>query len=466
MRKQALLSVSDKVGIVDFARGLVSKGYHILSTGGTAKLLAKEGVEVEEVADYTGFPEMLDGRVKTLNPKIHAGILARRPIPEHMAALKEHGIDPIDIVCVNLYPFEQTIARPDCTLDLAIENIDIGGPTMIRAAAKNYESVAVVVDPADYETVLAELDAYGEVQAATRFALAKKVFAHTARYDGMITNYLTSLDAEDKPQQFPAVFNRQWEKVQDLRYGENPHQQGAFYREVSVAPGLLAGYEQLQGKELSYNNIADSDAAWECVRSFDVPACVIIKHANPCGVAVAATHEEAYAKAFLTDSKSAFGGIIAFNGPVTRSCAERISHQFAEVIIAPEFDEGALELFGQKKNLRLLKIALGSAHNDFEYCLCLDRHRSHFTGSQVSVKDWLYQNFKREDKEYVKREYEIATELGKLMCTIDPAMRQGIVFKVLYYRYYNFDLDQPFQPQYEQNNRHLLADLHRIAREQ
>ena len=329
MRKQALLSVSDKVGIVDFARGLVSKGYHILSTGGTAKLLAKEGVEVEEVADYTGFPEMLDGRVKTLNPKIHAGILARRPIPEHMAALKEHGIDPIDIVCVNLYPFEQTIARPDCTLDLAIENIDIGGPTMIRAAAKNYESVA--------------------------------------RYDGMITNYLTSLDAEDKPQQFPAVFNRQWEKVQDLRYGENPHQQGAFYREVSVAPGLLAGYEQLQGKELSYNNIADSDAAWECVRSFDVPACVIIKHANPCGVAVAATHEEAYAKAFLTDSKSAFGGIIAFNGPVTRSCAERISHQFAEVIIAPEFDEGALELFGQKKNLRLLKIALGSAHNDFEF---------------------------------------------------------------------------------------------------
>ena len=213
MRKQALLSVSDKVGIVDFARGLVSKGYHILSTGGTAKLLAKEGVEVEEVADYTGFPEMLDGRVKTLNPKIHAGILARRPIPEHMAALKEHGIDPIDIVCVNLYPFEQTIARPDCTLDLAIENIDIGGPTMIRAAAKNYESVAVVVDPADYDTVLAELDAYGEVQAATRFALAKKVFAHTARYDGMITNYLTSLDAEDKPQQFPAVFNRQWEKV-------------------------------------------------------------------------------------------------------------------------------------------------------------------------------------------------------------------------------------------------------------
>lgn len=367
MRKQALLSVSDKVGIVDFARGLVARGYHILSTGGTAKLLAKEGIEVQEVADYTGFPEMLDGRVKTLNPKIHAGILARRPVAEHMDALREHEIDPIDIVCVNLYPFEQTIARPDCTLDLAIENIDIGGPTMIRAAAKNYESVAVIVDPSDYDKVLAELDANGEVAPATRFALAKKVFAHTARYDGMITNYLTSLNEADEPQRFPAVFTRQWEKVQDLRYGENPHQAGAFYREVTVAPGLLAGYEQLQGKELSYNNIADSDAAWECVRSFTTPACVIIKHANPCGVATAANCEEAYAKAFQTDSKSAFGGIIAFNGTVTRACAERISHQFAEVIIAPEFEAGALELFAAKKNLRLLKISLGGAANDFEF---------------------------------------------------------------------------------------------------
>lgn len=367
MRKQALLSVSDKTGIVEFARGLVEAGYHILSTGGTAKLLAREGIDVQEVADYTGFPEMLDGRVKTLNPKIHVGILARRPVPEHMAALKEHGIDPIDIVCVNLYPFEQTVARPDCTLEEAIENIDIGGPTMIRAAAKNCESVAVVVDPADYELILDEIKVQGEVSAATRFALAKKVFAHTARYDGMITNYLTSLDAEAKPQKFPAVLSRQWVKVQDLRYGENPHQQGAFYREQNVEPGLLAGYEQLQGKELSYNNIADSDAAWECVRSFDAPACVIIKHANPCGVAVAPTCEEAYAKAFLTDSKSAFGGIIAFNGPVTRACAEKVSHQFAEVIIAPEFDEGALELFSAKKNLRLLKIARGTAHNDFDF---------------------------------------------------------------------------------------------------
>lgn len=367
MRKQALLSVSDKTGIVEFARELVKHGYHILSTGGTAKLLTREGVEVQEVADYTGFPEMLDGRVKTLNPKIHAGILARRPDPEHMAALEAHGIDPIDIVAVNLYPFEQTIAKPDCTFDEAIENIDIGGPTMIRAAAKNHESVAVVVDPADYALIAAELDEAGEVSAETRFALAKKVFATTARYDAAITNYLTSLDAEKKPQQFPAVFTRQWEKVQDLRYGENPHQQAAFYREVHVAPGLLAGYEQLHGKELSYNNISDSDAAWECARSFKQPACVIMKHANPCGAAIGKDSAEAYRKAFLTDSKSAFGGIIAFNCPVSREAAEAISHQFAEVIIAPEFDEGAMEIFLQKKNLRLLKMAVGNAHNDFDF---------------------------------------------------------------------------------------------------
>ena len=366
MRKQALLSVSDKTGIVEFARGLSEAGYHLLSTGGTAKLLSAAGLPVEEVADYTGFPEMLDGRVKTLNPKIHAGILARRPDPAHMAALAEHGIDPIDIVVVNLYPFEQTISKADCTFEEAIENIDIGGPTMIRAAAKNHESVAVVVDPADYEAVLAEIRAEGGVSAETRLKLAKKVFAHTARYDGMITNYLTSLNADKKSEGFPDVLSRQWVKVQDLRYGENPHQQAAFYRETHVAPGLLAGYEQLQGKELSYNNIADSDAAWECVRSFAAPACVIIKHANPCGVAVAEDCAKAYAKAFQTDSKSAFGGILAFNTPVTEACAELVAQQFAEVIIAPDFTAGALEVFGRKKNLRLLRIALGNAHNDFD----------------------------------------------------------------------------------------------------
>lgn len=367
MSKQALLSVSDKTGIVEFARGLVGLGYHILSTGGTAKLLHEAGIAVQEVADYTGFPEMLDGRVKTLNPKIHAGILARRCVPEHMQALQAHGIEPIDIVAVNLYPFEQTVAKPDCTLEDAIENIDIGGPTMIRAAAKNYESVAVIVDPADYDGVLASLKSEGEVPLQARCALAKKVFAHTARYDGMITNYLTSLDENDRPTKFPAVFTRQWKKVQDLRYGENPHQEAAFYREVEVAPGLLAGYEQLQGKELSYNNIADSDAAWECARSFEEPACVIIKHANPCGVAIGADVAEAYAKAFKTDSKSAFGGILAFNRPVSRECAEAVSHQFAEVIIAPDFEAGALEVFGAKKNLRLLKMAMGEAHNDYDF---------------------------------------------------------------------------------------------------
>lgn len=368
MKKQALLSVSDKTGIVDFARELVALGYHLLSTGGTAKLLEKEGVAVEEVADYTGFPEMLDGRVKTLHPKIHAGILARRDIPEHMKALEEHGIDPIDLVVVNLYPFEQTISKPNCTFADAIENIDIGGPTMIRAAAKNHGSVAVVVDPADYPKIVEEIKAEGAVTAKTRLALAKKVFAHTARYDGMITNYLTSLDAENKPAtKFPDVLNRQWVKVQDMRYGENPHQQAAFYREQQVTPGLLAGYTQLHGKELSYNNIADTDAAWDAARSFDMPACVIIKHANPCGAAVGLNPAEAYAKAFKTDSKSAFGGIIAFNREVDLETAQLVSKQFAEVIIAPSFSAEARALLSEKKNLRLLVVANGGAHNDFDF---------------------------------------------------------------------------------------------------
>ena len=367
MKKQALISVSDKTGIVEFSKELVSLGFHLLSTGGTARLLEKEGVEVEEVADYTGFPEMLDGRVKTLHPKIHAGILARRDCPEHMKALQEHGIDPIDLVVVNLYPFEQTIARPDCTFAQAIENIDIGGPTMIRAAAKNHASVAVVVDPADYSRIIEEIRNKGEVTAKTRLALAKKVFAHTARYDGAITNYLTSLGEDNKPAtRFPQVLNRQWVKVQDMRYGENPHQQAAFYREQQVAPGLLAGYTQLHGKELSYNNIADTDTAWDMARSFDMPACVIIKHANPCGAAVGLNAAEAYKKAFRTDSKSAFGGIIAFNREVDLETATLVSKQFAEVVIAPSFSEEAKGLLEQKKNLRLLLVAGGHAQNDFD----------------------------------------------------------------------------------------------------
>ncbi len=368
MKKQAILSVSDKTGIVDFARELAALGYNLLSTGGTAKLLEKEGIKVEEVAHYTGFPEMLDGRVKTLHPKIHAGILARRDVPEHMKALEEHGIDPIDLVVVNLYPFEQTISKPDCTFADAIENIDIGGPTMIRAAAKNHASVAVVVDPADYSKIIDEIKAKGEVTAETRLALAKKVFSHTARYDGMISNYLTSLDEDKKAtKQFPEVLNRQWVKVQDMRYGENPHQQAAFYRERLVAPGLLAGYTQLHGKELSYNNIADTDAAWDAARSFSTPACVIIKHANPCGAAIGVSAADAYRKAFKTDSKSAFGGIIAFNREVDLETASEVSKQFAEVVIAPSFTDDAQALLGKKKNLRLLVVANGGAHNDFDF---------------------------------------------------------------------------------------------------
>jgi phosphoribosylaminoimidazolecarboxamide formyltransferase/IMP cyclohydrolase len=366
MKKQALISVSDKSGVVDFARALAGLGYRILSTGGTAKLLAESGIAVTEVADYTGFPEMLDGRVKTLNPRIHAGLLARRPDAAHMQALATHAIDPIDILAVNLYPFEQTVAKPNCSFDDAIENIDIGGPAMLRAAAKNHESVAAIVDPADYASVLAELRSAGAVGAATRLALARKVFAHTARYDGMIANYLTSLDGGERGE-YPQVLTRQWVRVQQMRYGENPHQSAAFYREHAVGAGLLAGYAQLQGKELSYNNIADADAAWECVRSFDEPACVIVKHANPCGVAVAGTPGEAYAKAFKTDPTSAFGGIIAFNRPLDAAAAQAVARQFVEVVIAPAYEPAARDVFAAKANVRVLTVATGTAHNDFDF---------------------------------------------------------------------------------------------------
>jgi AICARFT/IMPCHase bienzyme/MGS-like domain len=319
----ALLSVSDKTGILDLARALHAQGVRLLSTGGTARLLADADLPVTEVAEVTGFPEMLDGRVKTLHPRIHGGLLARRDLPAHMAALAEHDIGPIDLLVVNLYPFAQATARPDCTLEDAIENIDIGGPAMLRAAAKNWADVTVLIDPADYPRVLGELQA-GAVTRATKFMLAKKVYAHTAAYDGMITNYLGSLaeGAEDAVatvpvrHAFPDVYNLQVNKVQDMRYGENPHQGAAFYREARPAEGLLAGWTQLQGKELSFNNIADADAAWECVKSFgndnaagdpDSAACVIVKHANPCGVALGASPAEAYSKALQTDPTSAFG---------------------------------------------------------------------------------------------------------------------------------------------------------------
>ena len=354
----ALISVSDKTGVVEFARALHALGVRLLSTGGTAKLLAGAGLPVVEVADHTGFPEMLDGRVKTLHPKIHGGLLARRDVPAHMAALAAHGIDTIDLLAVNLYPFEATVAKPGCTLDEAIENIDIGGPAMVRSAAKNWKDVAVLTDASQYEGVVAELRRDGRVGDATRFALAVAAFNRISNYDAAISDHLSSLQPDGSRSLFPAQSNARFVKLQDLRYGENPHQQAAFYRDLHPAPGSLVTARQLQGKELSYNNIADADAAWECVKSFDAPACVIVKHANPCGVAVAAGPAEAYAKAFQTDPTSAFGGIIAFNRPLDGEGAKLVARQFVEVLIAPGFSDEARAVFAAKINTRLLEIAL------------------------------------------------------------------------------------------------------------
>ena len=364
---KALISVSDKTGIVEFAQALHALGVQLLSTGGTAKLLAGVGLPVTEVAEVTKFPEMLDGRVKTLHPMVHGGLLARRELPEHMAALKEHGIETIDLLVVNLYPFEATVAKAGCTLADAIENIDIGGPAMVRSAAKNWKDVGVLTAADQYEAVLAELKASGKLSDKLRFALSVAAFNRIAQYDGAISDYLSSVKFEDEklseeyvPERalFGGQSNGHFIKVQDLRYGENSHQQAAWYRDLYPAPGSLATGVQLQGKELSYNNIADADAAWECVKSFDTPACVIVKHANPCGVAVGANAFEAYSKAFQTDPTSAFGGIIAFNRPVDKAAAEAVSKQFVEVLMAPEFSTEALEIFKAKVNVRLMKIAL------------------------------------------------------------------------------------------------------------
>ncbi len=353
----ALLSVSDKTGVLDLARALDALGVRLLSTGGTAKMLAQAGLPVTEVADHTGFPEMLDGRVKTLHPTIHGGLLARRDVPAHMAALGEHGIATIDILVVNLYPFEATVAKPGCTLEDAIENIDIGGPAMVRSAAKNWKDVAVLTDASQYAGVLAELQAGGITQAA-KFALSVTAFNRIANYDGAISDYLSSLNGDGTRSEFPAQSNARFVKLQDLRYGENPHQSAAFYRDLQPAPGSLVTATQLQGKELSYNNIADADAAWECVKSFTEPACVIVKHANPCGVAVAASAAEAYAKAFKTDPTSAFGGIIAFNGELDAAGAALVAKQFVEVLIATSYTPEALALFKAKPNTRVLQIGL------------------------------------------------------------------------------------------------------------
>ena len=367
--RQALISLSNKNRALEFAQGLVAHGVKLLSTGGTAKMLRDAGLEVTEVGDYTGFPEMLDGRVKTLHPKVHGGILARRDLPEHLTTIAQHGIPTIDLVCVNLYPFRETIAKPEVTLAEAIENIDIGGPAMLRSAAKNYTGVAVVTDPEDYPALLSEMAANnGALTAATRFALARKAFVHTARYDAAIANWLTSLDENEQVQAFPERLQLAFDRGETLRYGENPHQQAAFYRDPEPVSGSIANYRQLQGKELSYNNIADADAAWECVKSFATPACVIIKHANPCGVAVSTDLLSAYEKAFQTDSTSAFGGIIAFNGTVDTDVilAMNSRKHFVEVLLAPAFTAAARELLSGKQNLRVLELPLARVYHGFE----------------------------------------------------------------------------------------------------
>lgn len=360
--KRALLSVSDKTGIVDFAQALHNAGVELLSTGGTAKLLAEQGLPVIEVSDHTGHPEIMDGRVKTLHPKIHGGILGRRGKDE--GVMEENNISAIDLVVVNLYPFAATVAKDDCTLEDAIENIDIGGPTMVRAAAKNHKDVTIVVNANDYARVLAEMgENNGSLTYATRFDLAIKAFEHTAEYDGMIANYfgarLESTECEEdcdhEHSEFPRTYNVQMTKKQDLRYGENSHQSAAFYVENQIQEASVATATQLQGKELSFNNIADTDAALECVKEFEEPACVIVKHANPCGVALGDTILEAYDRAYKTDPTSAFGGIIAFNRELDADTAKAIiDRQFVEVIIAPTISDAAVEVVAAKKNVRLL----------------------------------------------------------------------------------------------------------------
>ena len=367
--RRALISVSDKTGIVEFAQALNAQGVEILSTGGTYKLLKENNIPAVEVSDYTGFPEMMDGRVKTLHPKVHGGILGRRGTDD--AVMNEHGITPIDMVVVNLYPFEQTINRPDCDLPMAIENIDIGGPTMVRSAAKNHKDVAIVVNASDYDSVAAELGNSG-LSHKTRFDLAVKAFEHTAAYDGMIANYLGAIveGEEEEPADFPRTFNTQFLKAQDMRYGENPHQRAAFYVEANPAEACVATARQMQGKALSFNNVADTDAALECVKPFKEPACVIVKHANPCGVAIGADILEAYNRAHQTDPTSAFGGIIAFNRELDAETAQAIiERQFVEVIIAPSVSQEASDLVSTKPNVRLLECGEWDANraHGFDY---------------------------------------------------------------------------------------------------
>ena len=400
--KRALLSVSDKTGIVEFAQSLAQKGVDILSTGGTAKLLADNGIKVTEASEYTGHPEIMDGRVKTLHPKIHGGILARRGVDE--AVMAENNISAIDMVVVNLYPFANTVANDDCTLEDAVENIDIGGPTMVRAAAKNHRDVTIVVNASDYERVLAEMNANeGSLTYKTRFDLAISAYEHTAAYDGMIANYFGKMlpaygetEGEvdfDNKKKFPRTVNSQFIKKQDLRYGENSHQDAAFYVEANPEEASVSTATQIQGKALSYNNIADTDAALECVKEFDEPACVIVKHANPCGVAIGDNILAAYEGAYVTDPTSAFGGIIAFNRELDADTAEAIvSRQFVEVIIAPSISEAAAQIVAAKPNVRLLECGQwNSQTTGFDYkrvnggLLVQDRDQGRVADSDLKV---------------------------------------------------------------------------------
>ena len=364
--RRALLSVSDKTGLVVLARALCARGVELLSTGGTARALRDAGLPVRDVSEVTGFPEMMDGRVKTLHPLVHGGLLGRAGIDD--AVMAEHGIAPIDLLVLNLYPFAMVSANPDSSFDEVIENIDIGGPAMLRSAAKNFARVAVATDPAQYTAIVDELAANdGTLSAQTRFKLSVAAFNAVAQYDACISNYLSALDGEGKQQLFPAQNNSNFVKVMDLRYGENPHQHGAFYRDLYPVPGTLATFAQLQGKQLSFNNIADADAAWECVRQFERPACVIVKHANPCGAAEGAACGDAYELAYATDPTSAFGGILAFNTTLDAAAAKTIlDRQFVEVLIAPDYDDGALAVAAKKANVRVLKIPHGEGRNNFD----------------------------------------------------------------------------------------------------
>ena len=414
---RALISVSDKTGILDFARGLHQLGIALISTGGTAKLLSDAGLPVTEIAQHTSFPEILDGRVKTLHPIVHGGLLARRDLPEHMATIEAHQIETIDLLIVNLYPFEATVAKPNCTFDDAIENIDIGGPAMVRSAAKNWRGVAVLTDQSQYAVALDELQSNGVISDASRFAFAVAAFNRIAQYDAAISDYLSSVDTTGARISYPNQFNFNATKVQDCRYGENPHQSAAFYKDVHPAPGSLATYAQLQGKELSFNNLADSDAAWECVRSFDTGACVIVKHANPCGVALGHTALEAYEKAFSTDPTSAFGGIIAFNSMVDEACAKAVVRQFVEVVIAPAFSTEAQAIFKTKPNARLITIALSAVETEGPNHFARGRNTVDIkrVGSGLLVQSADNHELTQDDLKIVTKLAPSTTEMADLM---------------------------------------------------